>query len=323
MANLSETLSLRVIRMEWEAEGVISVALARPDGGELPAFAPGAHIDLILPNGVTRSYSLSGDPADRLRYVVGVGLDAKSRGGSSYIHNQLRVGQILQVSEPRNHFPLVEDAPMVVLIAGGIGITPLYCMARRLAALGRPYEMHYATRNAARMAFLPQMRALGGPVHVHYDEEQGGSPLDVAAIFSRYPAGTHYYCCGPVPMLAAFEAAGAAAGIPDANIHVEYFTAKPQNAVAPSAGFTVVLARSGKEIMVPSDKSILEMLSINGVKVESSCQDGICGTCEVKVLEGIPDHRDSVLTKAEQAANKSMMVCVSRCKGERLVLDIG
>jgi len=323
MSDASGQMMLRVKRIEWEAEGVISLTLARPDGGELPLFTPGAHIDLHLPNNVTRSYSLCGDAADRSVYVVGVGLDAASRGGSAFIHNQLRAGQMISVSPPRNHFPLVEDAAKVVLIAGGIGITPIYCMARRLSGLGRAFEIHYATRNAARMAFLPALKALGGPVAVHHDEENGGRPLDVAAIFAQHPAGTHFYCCGPTPMLAAFEKAGQAAGVKDECIHVEYFSAKPQDAAAPASGFTIVLGRSGREFSVPADKSILQVLQLNGVAIDSSCEDGICGTCEVKVLEGQPDHRDSVLTKAEQAANKSMMVCVSRCKGERLVLDLG
>lgn len=323
MSDASGGLTLRVKRIEWEAEGVVSVALVRPEGGDLPLFTPGAHIDLHLPNGITRSYSLCGDAADRSAYVVGIGLDAASRGGSSYIHGQLRVGQMISVSPPRNHFPLVEDVAKVVLIAGGIGITPIYCMARRLAGLGRAFEIHYATRNAARMAFLPALKAMGAEVQVHYDEEQGGRPLDVAAIFARHPAGTHFYCCGPTPMLAAFEKAGLAAGVKDDCIHVEYFSAKPQDQATPSNGFTIVLGRSGRELAVPADKSILQVLQLNGVNIDSSCEDGICGTCEVKVLEGMPDHRDSVLTKAEQAANKSMMVCVSRCKGERLVLDIG
>lgn len=320
---MSEAASqqLRVQRIEWEAEGIFSLALAWPDGADLPAYAPGAHIDLALPNGITRSYSLCGDPADRKCYVVAVGLDAASRGGSAYIHAQLRVGQMLTVSGPRNHFPLVQDAPMVVLIAGGIGITPLFCMARQLSQQGRPYAMHYAARNPQRMAFLPGLKALQGAVHAHFDDTAGG-PLDVAAIFARYAKGTHFYCCGPLPMLAAFETAASAAGVAEDCVHVEYFTAKPQDKAGAESSFTVVLGRSGGEFTIPADKSILDVLTAGGIKIESSCQDGICGTCEVKVLEGMPDHRDSVLTKAEQAAGKSMMVCVSRCQGARLVLDL-
>ncbi|MBS4047327.1 MAG: oxidoreductase [Alphaproteobacteria bacterium] len=318
--NLSQPFPMRVQRIEWEAEGIVSIELRAPDAIDLPVFAAGAHIDLHLPNGIVRSYSLCGDQEDRKRYVVGVGLDQASRGGSLYIHNQLRVGQLLQVSPPRNHFPLVEDAARVVFIAGGIGITPIFCMMRRLSMLGRSFELHYATRNRKRAAFLPLLQGFGQPVHLHFDEETGG-PLDIAAIVAAQPAGTHFYCCGPAGMLAAYEKATAA--LPESHVHVEYFTPKAQDPAATSTGFTVVLGRSGRELQVPADRSILDVLTSNGVTIDSSCQDGICGTCEVKVLEGLPDHRDSVLTKAEQAANKSMMVCVSRCKGDRLVLDLG
>lgn len=318
-AHSSQSFPMRVQRIEWEAEGVISVELRRPDGAPLPEFTAGAHIDIHLPNGLVRSYSLSGDQSDRQRYIVGVGLDAASRGGSLYIHNQLRVGQILQIAGPRNHFPLVEDAERVVFIAGGIGITPMFCMMRRLNVLGRKFELHYATRNRQRMAFLASLQALG-PVHIHCDDEQGGRPLDLVAIIQKHPVGTHFYCCGPTPMLTAFEQA--TAHLPADLVHVEYFSPKPQDPAAESSTFTVVLARTGREYVIPADKSILDVLAHQGVKVDSSCQDGICGTCETRVLEGVPDHRDSVLTKAEREANKSMMICVSRCKGERLVLDL-
>lgn len=310
---------VRVRRIEWEAEGVISVELQRPDGAPLPAFSAGAHIDLTLPNGLTRSYSLLSDQSDNQRYVIGVGLDAASRGGSAYMHSQLRVGQIIPITGPRNHFPLVEDAEKVVLIAGGIGITPLFAMMRRLKALNRNFELHYATRSRQRMAFLLQLQQLGA-VHPHCDDEQGGRPLDLATIIQKQPPGTHFYCCGPTPMLTAFEQA--TAQLPGETVHVEYFSPKPQDPNAESNTFTVVLARSGKEYVVPADKSILEVLTHQGMKLDSSCQDGICGTCETRVIEGLPDHRDSVLTKAEREANKSMMICVSRCKGERLVLDL-
>ncbi len=313
-----EPFPVRVRRIEWEAEGVISVELQRPDGEPLPVFSAGAHIDIHLPNGLTRSYSLLSDQSDQQRYVVGVGLDAASRGGSTYMHSQLRAGQIIQITGPRNHFPLVEDAEKVVLIAGGIGITPLYAMMRRLRALNRNFELHYATRNRTRMAFLPQLQQLGA-VHPHCDDERGG-PLDLAAVIRQQPAGTHFYCCGPTPMLTAFEQA--TAGLPAETVHVEYFSPKPQDPNAETSTFTVVLARSGKEYVIPADKTILEVLTHQGMKLDSSCQDGICGTCETRVLEGLPDHRDSVLTKAEQEANKSMMICVSRCKGGRLVLDL-
>ncbi len=317
----NETISARVQRMEWAAEGILEVEFRRPDGGDLPAFTPGAHIDLHLPNGLLRNYSLLNDSRDRHRYVVAVGLDAASRGGSRFIHGDLRVGQIMPISAPRNHFPLVEDAPHVVLIAGGIGITPLACMARRLAALGRPYEIHVAARNPERAAFVSDLRALSGKVLPHFDSEHNGAPLDIAAIVAKAPAGAHFYCCGPGPMLAAFEAA--TAGLPDGLAHVEYFKAKeqPASTVAPGS-FKLTLAKRGETIEVPADKTILEALLDHGIEADYSCQDGVCGTCEVKVVSGVPDHRDSLLSKSERESNKTMMICVSRCLGDHLTLDL-
>jgi ferredoxin-NADP reductase len=266
-----------------------------------------------------RSYSLTGDPAERDRYVVGVGLDASSRGGSAYVHKRLRVGDRIDIDPPSNNFPLVEDAEKVVLIAGGIGITPLYCMARRLAALGRSFEMIYAVRERERAAFLQDLEALGVPVKLHVDVEAGG-PLDIEAAVSGHPAGTHFYCCGPAGMLAAFEAATGT--VPEDQVHVEYFTPKVIETEGEDRPFTVTLARRDLTVEVPPGKTILAALNDAGVGWHSSCEEGICGTCEVAVLEGFPDHRDSVLSKSEQAANKTMMICVSRCKGQKLVLDI-
>ncbi|WP_085884483.1 PDR/VanB family oxidoreductase [Oceanibacterium hippocampi] len=305
--------------MQWEAEGVLSVELRRPDGDELPSYEPGAHVDLRLPNGLVRSYSLAGDPANRDRYVVGVGLDAASRGGSSFVHGKLRVGDRIDVEPPLNHFPLVEDAEKVVLLAGGIGITPMLCMARRLTERGRPLTFHYAVRSRERAAFLDQLEAMGADLRLHVDAEAGG-PFDIAAAVAGHPAGTHFYCCGPGPMMAAFEAA--VAEVPDERVHVEYFTPKAIETEGADSAFTVRLARKGLTVEVPAGRSILGALADAGVIVPSSCEDGICGTCETRVLDGVPDHRDSVLTKAEQQSNRTMMVCVSRCKGSGLVLDI-
>lgn len=316
-----ETIAARVHRIEWAAEDILAVEFRRPDGSALPAFTAGAHIDLHLPNGLLRNYSLLNDSAETRGYVIAVGLDAASRGGSRYIHRDLRVGQVIQISTPRNHFPLVEDAPRVVLVAGGIGVTPLVCMARRLTAIGRPYEIHVAARNAARAAFLDELRALAGPVHAHFDSDHGGAPLAIAPIVSAAAPGTHFYCCGPGPMLAAFESA--TAGLPDGFAHVEYFKAKeqPASAVAPGA-FKLTLAKSGRTIEVPANKTILDALLDNGIVADYSCQDGVCGTCETRILAGQADHRDSLLSKAERESNKTMMICVSRCVGDALTLDL-
>ncbi len=312
-------IQVRVHAMTFAAEGVLAVDLRRPNGEALPAFEPGAHVDLHLPNGITRSYSLAGAPERTDRYVVGVGHDAKSRGGSSYVHTKLRVGDLIDIEAPRNHFPLVEDAEKVVFIAGGIGITPMLCMARRLKERGRPFEFHYAVRDRDRAAFLHEMEALGIPVALHVDAE-AGRPANVTAMLSGHPEGTHFYCCGPAGMLATFEEA--AAGFDETRVHVEYFTPKVIETDGADTAFTVELARSKRTLEVPADRSILAVLAEAGVAVQSSCEDGICGTCETAVIDGIPDHRDSVLSRAEQDANATMMICVSRCKGEKLVLDL-
>ncbi len=315
-----QTIKARVQRIEWAADGILEVEFRRADGGALPAFTAGAHIDLHLPIGLLRNYSLLNDSRDTHRYVVAVGLDAASRGGSRYIHDEMRVGATIPISAPRNHFPLVETAPHVVLIAGGIGVTPIVCMARRLDELGRSYEAHLAAREPSRAAFVDELRALGGPVRTHFDSEHGGAPLDFSPIIAAAPAGAHFYCCGPVPMLSAFEAATDAMSD---RAHVEYFKAKEQPVSASPPGFfTVTLARSGKTVEVAADKSIIEALLDVGVQADYSCQDGVCGTCETKVLAGLPEHRDSLLSKAERESNKTMMICVSRCLGDSLTLDL-
>ncbi len=315
------TIEARVQRMEWAAEDILAVELRRPDGAALPAFTPGAHIDLHLPNGLVRNYSLLNDIRDSHRYVVAVGLDVHSRGGSKFIHTELRAGQKIRISPPRNNFPLVENAPKVVLIAGGIGVTPLVCMAFRLAALGRPYEFYLAARNRARAAFIDELNALGQPVHAHFDSEHDGAPLDIAPVVAAAPAGTHFYCCGPGPMLAAFEAA--TAHLPEGHAHVEYFSAREQpKSDVPEGAFALTLAKSGRTLTVQADKTILEALLDAGIDADYSCQDGVCGTCEVKVITGVPDHRDSLLSKAERESNKTMMICVSRCKGDQLTIDL-
>ncbi|MCB1418028.1 MAG: oxidoreductase [Notoacmeibacter sp.] len=310
---------MRVHRMEWAARDVLEVEFRLPGGGDVELYAPGAHVDLALPNGMNRSYSIKGDPAIRDRIVVGVGLDAASRGGSAFIHRTMRVGDMVKVSTPRNHFPLVEDAARVVLIAGGIGVTPMVCMARRLAGLGRNFAFHYAVRSADRAAFLDEMTAFGADPALHVDEKAGG-PLDMAGVITGQPEGTHFYCCGPAGMLTAFEAA--TAHLPEERVHVEYFTPKVIATDGADRPFAVVLNRSGKTIEVGANETIAAAIARSGVSIDTSCEDGICGTCETRVLDGVPDHRDSVLTKSEQESGKTMMVCVSRCKGDRLVLDI-
>lgn len=321
---MSERIEVTVTSVTPEAEGIHSWEFRRPDGGELPPFEAGAHVDLWLANGLVRSYSLCNPQSDRDRYVVAINKDPQSRGGSKFIHDKLKSGEQIAISAPRNNFRLVEDAAHVVFIAGGIGITPIYCMIQRLEELGRSWELHYSARLRTMCAFRAQLEALErqkpGRVHLNFDHEAGGRMTNVRELIGTVPSDAHLYCCGPVPLLQAFEAATKDLGWRQSQVHVEYFTAKDDAAV--EGGFTVVLARSQQSFVIPPGQTILETLMENGVDVPSSCQEGICGTCETKVLEGVPDHRDSVLSPEDQATNQTMMICCSGSKTSKLVLDL-
>jgi ferredoxin-NADP reductase len=313
------SIEVRVRSITYEAEDVISLDLRPVAAGMLPAFTAGAHVELRLRNGLPRNYSLANAQTERHRYCVAVQKDPASRGGSRFIHETIRAGDILSISPPRNNFTLDEDTQRSVLIAGGIGITPIWCMLRRLVALGRRWELFYAVRSRGRAAFLDEIMALdSGHVHLHVDDECAGAVIDIDAAVQTAPPGTHFYCCGPVPMLAAFERATAA--MPADTVHVEYFTAKQP--VEVSGGFDVVLARSGRTVFVPEHATILDTLLAAGVDVGHSCLEGVCGTCETKIIEGIPDHRDVVLSAEERASNRTMMICCSGSRTDRLVLDL-
>jgi vanillate O-demethylase ferredoxin subunit len=244
-----------------------------------------------------------------------------SRGGSTWVHDKLRTGDIVTISAPRNNFPLAEDAKHSLLIAGGIGVTPLWCMMQRLTTLGRSFELIYCARTPKDAAFRERMEAHSAPngkVTFNFDGVPGGKMLDIAAVTGAAAPDTHIYCCGPLPMLEAFEAA--TKDLPSERVHVEYFTAK--EAPAAEGGFTVVLAKSGKSFQIAPGKTILETLLDAGMNVASSCLEGVCGTCETRVLEGVPDHRDVVLTDSERKASKTMMICCSGSKTDKLVLDL-
>lgn len=308
------TVRLNVIR--FAAAGTNLFEFTPMDGQPLPAFSAGAHVDLHLPGGLLRQYSLCNPQGERHRYVMGVKRDANGHGGSRFVHDELRVGAVVQLGAPRNNFKLCEDAPHTVLVAGGIGITPIVCMRARLREMGRSWELHYSVRKREEAAFLDVLQ--GDGVHLHVDAEHGGVPLPIASIVAGAPAGSHLYCCGPGAMLDAFEAA--AAGRPADHVHVERFA--PSMDAAVTGGFTVKLARTGGSVYVNPGQSILDALRGKGIAIQASCEQGICGTCETRVLSGVPDHRDCLLSGEEKRANKVMMVCCSGSKADLLVLDI-
>jgi ferredoxin-NADP reductase len=312
-----ELIEVRVTAIRYAARDTHLYEFTRLDGKPLPAYEPGAHIDLHLPNGLIRQYSLIEDEPEPSHYTIGVKRDPASRGGSRYVHDELRVGRTLKISAPRNNFRLLEDASHVLLLAGGIGITPIWCMVQRLSRIGRSWTLYYACRSRADMAFLHALEAMA-PARFHFDEENAGKVLDVAAIVAEAPKDAHLYCCGPTPMLKAFETA--TANWPREQVHVEYFT--PKQEADKKGGFVVELARSGQEFVIPEGKSILQVLLDAGVDVDYSCELGICGACEQRVISGIPEHRDAILTEEEQASNTKVMICCAGCKSERLVLDL-
>ncbi len=310
-------LSLRLDAMRYVARSILAFELVSPEGAPLPAAEPGAHIGLHLPNGIMRQYSLLHASPAPSRYEIAVKLDAASRGGSRCMHEELRVGAILPVDPPRNNFPLARDARQHLFFAGGIGITPILAMLEHLAARGQPGELWYACRERAELAFAAQLERLA-KVHLHIDTEQEGRFFDIAAPIASAPRDAHLYCCGPTPMLAAFTAA--THDWPARQIHFEYFT--PRATAAVSGGFTVALARSKHEFHIPPGRTILQVLREAGIEVSSSCEEGICAACETRVLEGVPDHRDSILSDEERASGRTMMVCCSGSKSLRLVLDL-
>ncbi|MBB4863118.1 vanillate O-demethylase ferredoxin subunit [Pseudomonas nitritireducens] len=315
----AERLTLRVSQITPAARDALVIELRDPAGAELPAFSPGAHIELHLPDGLVRQYSLCGDARQRDCYRVGVGLAPASRGGSRYIHQRMRVGDLLPVTAPRNHFPLFEDAAEFVFFAGGIGITPILSMIHWCETHRRPWRLFYLVRNRERAAFLDQLAGVGERVTLHADEEAGGL-FDLQGAISRLPARAHLYTCGPTPLMLAVESA--AQGLPAEQVHFEWFTPREIPRAGADSAFTVKLARSGRSLEVPADRSLLQVLEAHGVAVENSCREGTCASCETRVLAGIPEHRDSVLSEAEKRRNDCMMVCVSRAQSATLELDL-
>ena len=302
-------LDVVVTARRVEADGVVGLTIALPDRSALPAWSPGAHVEIDVPGGWVRHYSLCGNPTDASQWRIAVLREADGRGGSRVLADEVGEGTRLRIRGPRNHFPL-HPAPRYVFVAGGIGITPVLPMLRAADAAGADWVLHYGGRTRASMAFLDQLT--GDRVRLHPQDEVG--LLDLDALLGEVGPDTLVYCCGPTGLIEAVERRGLS------NLHVERFTAGPVDLTGDT--FEVVCDRSGVTTTVPAGTTVLEALRAAGIDVLTSCEEGICGTCETTVLDGEPDHRDHLLTDEEQAAGETMMICVSRCRGPRLVLDL-
>ena len=312
------TVTLEVRAKDAIADGVISLTLAHADGARLPDWTPGSHIDLVLPDGTTRQYSLCGDRWDAYTYRVAVLREPAGRGGSAYVHDRLEPGDRVGVGGPRNHFPLV-PAERYLFIAGGIGITPLLPMTHQAELMGIDWQLLYGGRTRASMAFHEELTdAYGDRVHVRPQDTYG--LLDLGTWLNAPLPGTKVYCCGPGPLLAAVE--DACAAWPPHSLRTERFTAAARTEPTHSTAFEVELRRSGRTVTVTPDVSVLDAIRRAGADLLSSCEQGTCGTCLTPVLEGTPEHRDSVLADHEREADDCMLPCVSRSRSGRLVLDL-
>lgn len=308
------------VKRRWQSALDVTGLELAPLGGHLPTFQPGAHIDLHLPNGLVRQYSITNGPGELTSYVIGVKREVESRGGSAAITESLREGDVLAVSEPRNNFPLRRDAVRTTFIAGGIGLTPLLSMARALRRQGLAFDFHAFARSEGHLPFRQELSALGEGVSWYYGLGPTETARELRRILGPYSFARHVYICGPGPMLELARGLATALGWPDEAVHYEYF--KNTHEIDTSSSFTVELARSALSLGVPAGKSILAVLRENGVDAPSSCEQGACGTCLTRVLEGEVDHQDVYLNATEKAAGNVMMTCVSRAKSARLVLDI-
>lgn len=312
-----ENITIAVQQINQESEGVISLLLTGVDSNELPAWTPGAHIGLKLDGGIERQYSLCGKTADRSHWQVAVLREPESRGGSAWIHSQLRVGDQLKATPPSNQFPLVE-APFYLFIGGGIGITPLIPMIEAVEKQGKPWRLVYGGRKLDSMAFVKQLAAYGDKVEFRPEDQFG--LLDLASLVSGLPSGGVIYSCGPERLLAALE--NECKDLPEGTLHIERFRARPGALDGPQGSFEVVLSKTGKSCQVAADESIIDALDRIGYHVPRSCGEGTCGTCITSVVEGTPDHRDSFLMGKRRASNKFVCVCCSRSLSPRLVLDL-
>ncbi len=316
------SIEVRVTRKTIEAEGIASFELGSVDGKPLPPFSAGSHLDVQIPGGLTRQYSLCNDAAEQHRYRIAVLRDAASRGGSAGMHDAVHQGEVILISEPKNHFPLLQ-APRTLLFAGGIGVTPLLSMAQRLAAIGADFTLHYCTRSAERTAFRDEIvaSAFSEKVEFHFDAGPAAQKLDLEAALGVGDSGKQLYVCGPTGFIDYVVATAKARGWSGEQIHLEYFGAAAQDTSGDS-DFEIKIASTGKTYKVGAEQNIIKVLKDNGIEVLTSCEQGVCGTCITRVLQGEPDHRDMYFTDEEKAKNDQFTPCCSRSKSRTLVLDL-
>ena len=315
-------LTVKVVSKQQEALDIVSLELARADGGALPSFSAGSHIDVHIKPDLIRQYSLCNHPEESHRYLLGVLRDPASRGGSVAIHDQIKVGDLLEISEPKNHFPLAR-ARRSLLFAGGIGITPMLCMAERLAHSGADFELHYCSRSPDRAAFRDRIAAsdFAGQTQYHFDDGAEAQKLDLDHLFEVPDNSTHIYVCGPTGFINYVCEAAKKNGWRHENVHYEHFGA-PAVDTSGDTAFAVEIASSGQVISIPPGQTVTDVLKKHGVDIDVACQRGVCGTCVTRVLEGDPEHRDLYLSDDDKAKNDQFTPCCSRSKTPLLVLDL-
>ena len=319
----THTLRVRVAAKTQQALDICTFDLVPVAGDALPAFTAGSHIDVHVPGGIVRQYSLCNAPSETHRYQIGVLRDLASRGGSQAMHDAVQVGSELLISAPKNHFALAPAATHSLLLAGGIGVTPILCMAEQLASQGAALEMHYCSRSKGRTAFVPRIEsaAFAKQVQFHFDDGEAAQKLDIAALLAKPQAGQHLYVCGPKGFMDAVLAAARTAGWPEAQLHYEFFSAEVKS-LESDGSFEVEVAGTGQVVVVPKDKTVVQALALAGIEVLTACEQGVCGTCVTRVVSGTPDHRDQYLTPDEQAANDQFLPCCSRALSNRLVIAL-
>jgi vanillate O-demethylase ferredoxin subunit len=316
-------IRVRVARKAIEAADICTFELVHAQGEALPAFSAGSHIDVHIKHGLTRQYSLCNDPSESHRYLIGVLRDPGSRGGSAAMHDEISEGDELRISSPKNHFPLAHGATRSLLLAGGIGVTPILCMAERLAITAAPFEMHYCTRSPERTAFHDRIKAspFAAQVQFHFDDGPAAQRLQMQSLLSAPQPGVHLYVCGPKGFMDAVLRTARECGWPETQLHYEFFAAEIVKS-ADDASFDVKVASSGRVVRVAAEQTVVQALAAAGIDVPTSCEQGVCGTCLTRVLEGEPQHKDMYLTPEEQQANDQFTPCCSRSKSAMLVLDL-